>query len=367
MCAVTHLYVCHDSFICVPWLIHMCAMTHSYVCHDSFICVPWLIHMCAMTHSYVKVLSCLDCLHFHVMLHLKRAAPYQWVMSHVSTSHVTHMNGSCDTYEGGMSHMWKSNVTDMTGASHTFICVISHIHMRHVTHSYASCHTFICVMSHIHMRHVTHSYASCHSYERVVWHVWISQVTRMTESRHTYVKSMSGVTRTTGSWETRHVQSNLHMSMKARVERDRKTWNETQNKEVSAQLEVEVFGGNDTWCAHVHTYVMIPEVRTYTHAMLYMRCTHAHIHTYIHTHIHPYTQTSWYLNCAHTLIWCYLRCTHTWYLRCTHTIHMMIPEVSTSTKQGIMSLIEHLHRNTWVHLLPVTCPIVLLVDMCDMT
>ena len=24
-----------DSFICVPWLIHLCAMTHSFVCHDS--------------------------------------------------------------------------------------------------------------------------------------------------------------------------------------------------------------------------------------------------------------------------------------------------------------------------------------------
>ena len=53
MCAMTHSHVWHDSFICVPWLIHMCAMTHSYVCHDSFICVPWLIHMCAMTHSHV--------------------------------------------------------------------------------------------------------------------------------------------------------------------------------------------------------------------------------------------------------------------------------------------------------------------------
>jgi len=48
-----HSYVCHDSFICVPWLIDMCAMTHTYVCHDSFICVPWLIHMCVMTRSYV--------------------------------------------------------------------------------------------------------------------------------------------------------------------------------------------------------------------------------------------------------------------------------------------------------------------------
>ena len=46
MCAMTHSHVCHDSFTCVPWLIHMCTMTHSYVCHDSFTCVPWLIHVC---------------------------------------------------------------------------------------------------------------------------------------------------------------------------------------------------------------------------------------------------------------------------------------------------------------------------------
>jgi len=98
ICAVTHLcvpwlmHVYHESCICamtdsyVPWLIHMChdayvrvtvpresfkfAITHAYVCHDSFVCydsftkcdmthsdVPWLIHMCrdlltrTMTHS----------------------------------------------------------------------------------------------------------------------------------------------------------------------------------------------------------------------------------------------------------------------------------------------------------------------------
>jgi len=62
-----------DSFMCVPWLIHVCAMTHSCVWHDSLACmighiqmrdmnylytrhimhVPWLIHACAMTHSCV--------------------------------------------------------------------------------------------------------------------------------------------------------------------------------------------------------------------------------------------------------------------------------------------------------------------------
>ena len=35
MCDMSHLYVWHDSFTCVTWLIHMCNMTHSYVWHNS--------------------------------------------------------------------------------------------------------------------------------------------------------------------------------------------------------------------------------------------------------------------------------------------------------------------------------------------
>ena len=53
MCGMTHLYLWHDSFICVTWLIRMCDMTHLYVWHYSFRCVTWLIYMCDMTHSYV--------------------------------------------------------------------------------------------------------------------------------------------------------------------------------------------------------------------------------------------------------------------------------------------------------------------------
>ena len=56
-CSSFSRYVCcdyscvwHDSFICVPWLIHICVMTHSYACHDPFVCATWRIHMCDMTH-----------------------------------------------------------------------------------------------------------------------------------------------------------------------------------------------------------------------------------------------------------------------------------------------------------------------------
>jgi len=52
MCATTHSYVCHDSFIYVPWLIHVCVTTHLNAWHDSFICVTWLIPMLDMTNSY---------------------------------------------------------------------------------------------------------------------------------------------------------------------------------------------------------------------------------------------------------------------------------------------------------------------------
>jgi len=43
MFVTTHSCVCHGSFTCVPWLLHMCAMCH----------VPWLVRMCDMTRSYV--------------------------------------------------------------------------------------------------------------------------------------------------------------------------------------------------------------------------------------------------------------------------------------------------------------------------
>ena len=62
ICDTTYLYLWHDSFVCVTWLVHMCDMNHLYAWHNSFICVTWLIwkwdmtwliHMGDMTHSYV--------------------------------------------------------------------------------------------------------------------------------------------------------------------------------------------------------------------------------------------------------------------------------------------------------------------------
>ena len=82
MSHVMHMNNFIDSFSCVSWLIHMCDVTHSYLWYDPFICVTRLIHMNNRCHSINQ--SC---------------QTYGWLMSHIWTSHVTHMNEPCYTYE----------------------------------------------------------------------------------------------------------------------------------------------------------------------------------------------------------------------------------------------------------------------------
>jgi len=42
-------------FVRLPRLIQTCAMTHSYACHDSFMCLPRLIHLCPIyTHNVCR-------------------------------------------------------------------------------------------------------------------------------------------------------------------------------------------------------------------------------------------------------------------------------------------------------------------------
>jgi len=64
-----HIHVCHDSFICVPWLLHMCTPTLTITAAvPLLICVTWLIHMCVTTHSFV----CRDssiCMHLCATTH----------------------------------------------------------------------------------------------------------------------------------------------------------------------------------------------------------------------------------------------------------------------------------------------------------
>jgi len=40
--------------------IHICDMTHVHVCHDSFMCVPWLIYVRAMTQTRKTAIEALE-------------------------------------------------------------------------------------------------------------------------------------------------------------------------------------------------------------------------------------------------------------------------------------------------------------------
>jgi len=119
---------------------------------------------------------------------------YEWVISHIWMSHVTHMNESCHTYKWVMSHIWMSHVTHMNESCHTYEWVMSHIWMIHVTHMNESCHTYdytlelraivLLHVSRMGMRQVMNEW--CHTWmshvlmSRVIvsCHTWMSHVTR---------------------------------------------------------------------------------------------------------------------------------------------------------------------------------------------
>ena len=97
----------------------VCDMTHSCVRHDSLKCVTWLILFEGrVTHTYKGVLS-----HTGGNTSTQR----EWVMSHTSLSHVTHMNESCRTQVATL--VLKENES-----CHTLYWVMSHTWMSHVAH-----------------------------------------------------------------------------------------------------------------------------------------------------------------------------------------------------------------------------------------
>jgi len=71
---------------------------------------------------------------------------HERVMSHMWTTHVTHVNESCHTYERVMSHMWTSHDTHVNESCHTYERVVSHTWPSHITQVNESCHTCECVM-----------------------------------------------------------------------------------------------------------------------------------------------------------------------------------------------------------------------------
>jgi len=131
-----------------------------------------------------------------------------WRVSYTWTSHVTHINKSCHTYEWVMSRIWISHVTHMNEntTSHSagagsgghlrsfavivrsFAVICGHLSARvcvcmcvcmcacHVTHSKAYYDSYEWDMAHLPMSHVTHMNWSCHTHRVTNWQVFAQQL-----------------------------------------------------------------------------------------------------------------------------------------------------------------------------------------------
>ena len=161
---MTHSYVRHNSLIYETRLIHMWDMTHWYVRHDSFICETWLMHMCA--YEWQPFI----CAHVH-----ESCLTYQWVMSHISMSHVSHINESCLIYQ------WVMLACDSKGLVLLPLC-----------------HARFGVMS---LSHVTHEWVyKSYEYELYEIHVWHYSSTYNFYT-HSCVRHDSFVHRSTLLWQ----------------------------------------------------------------------------------------------------------------------------------------------------------------------
>jgi len=185
--------------MCVTWLIYVCAMTHSYVWHDSFICVTWLIHMC-----YMSNISTHSCVTYQLMCVSQHINSCVWVMSNISTH--SHINESCHTYESTHSHIneschtYESTHSHINESCHTYqlMCVtwvMSHTHINScVWHD-----SFMCVWRDSFICHINSFICVWHDSFMCVWrdsfirmrrdlnvscHTWMSHVTHVNESHH---------------------------------------------------------------------------------------------------------------------------------------------------------------------------------------
>jgi len=162
---MTHSYVWHATFICVPWLIHMCAMTHSYVWHDSFICVTGIIRMCVVIST----------------------GKHEWVMSLSSSTfmlEITHMN----YYYSGKIEIKVELDREMTHSYvwwNSFTCVIWFIYLFFPLSCLGN-NSLICVTG---INHCTKSFFSLYIviFLLTVIFIFVTWLTHMCDGNPSYV------------------------------------------------------------------------------------------------------------------------------------------------------------------------------------
>ena len=173
----------HVSF----WLIHLRGVRDWFISRvrDSSICRTWHfpIHDITYFHVWHDVFTCMT------------RFVYEWVMSHMWMSHVTHMNESCHTYEWVMSRIWMSHVTHMNESCHTYDTIRSCAQYESVIWHLRGNHSFIGLFC----RALLQKRPICLSFlltEATPYHVWHDSFTCMTRLTH-----VCNMTQSCGIWE----------------------------------------------------------------------------------------------------------------------------------------------------------------------
>jgi len=184
MWAVTHSYVCHDSFIYVPWLIQIYAMTHSYVCRDSFTCVPWLsVQHILMTHAmiYIFLYVYLSYLFLHTFLNSFSISLFH-ILLHTSFSQIS-LYFFLTSYSKYLSHIFLHKYSWCLSL-YTFLIYFS-IYLSHTflytSFSYISPYIFlISFFTHILL------YTSFSSKKDILGNIWVKKDTKKMDRERSF-------------------------------------------------------------------------------------------------------------------------------------------------------------------------------------
>jgi len=212
-----HVYVWHDSIICVRWLIHMCGLSQPYMWHDKYWCVlhvsfmrmtllihvsdmkywcvwhnstsisraGWPIHVCDMTHSYVwqGTFTCETWIikqeqgnttHLKVWSYI-----FKWVAGQI------HIRGGFFCKRALQKRQYSAketyNFIDPTDRSHP-IWDMTHLTEtgKHDTFIYVTC-SFTCVAGQIHRWDMTHLISYIYMwYDLIICVTWRTHMCAMT-------------------------------------------------------------------------------------------------------------------------------------------------------------------------------------------
>ena len=132
-------WVTSHIYMCVLWREVMCSALTSHVTHMNkscrkYECVVSCIHMCVLSDFGVK-----------------SRAVYEWAISHIWMSHVTHMYAYALVLCREVTcSIWTSHVARINELCHTYICVCSSTLVRgHVQYMNEVCRMCQWVMSYI--------------------------------------------------------------------------------------------------------------------------------------------------------------------------------------------------------------------------